>query len=179
LISSERRATQLEIEKQALKKEEDPNSRERLTVIDKELAEIRERANALKAKWKKEKDLIARQRQLKEQLEQLKSKSKRRAQGNLQRVPNPVWPHPTNRGRTEEAHAQMEKPARCACSRKKWTKKTSPASSPSGRAFQSRRCSKAKSRSYHDGRAPAPARRWPGRSPWTRGQMPSAVRARG
>jgi len=68
----ERRVTQLEIEKQALKKEDDPNSKERLAVIDKELAEIRERSNALKANWKKEKDLIARTRTLKEKLEQLK-----------------------------------------------------------------------------------------------------------
>ena len=52
----ERRATQLEIEKQALKKEDDANSKDRLAVIDKELAEIREKANALKANWKKEKD---------------------------------------------------------------------------------------------------------------------------
>ena len=55
----ERRATQLEIEKQALKKEDDPNSRERLAVIEKELAEIREKSNALKANWKQEKDVIA------------------------------------------------------------------------------------------------------------------------
>jgi ATP-dependent Clp protease ATP-binding subunit ClpB len=83
----ERRATQLEIEKQALKKEDDPNSRERLAIIDKELAEIRERSNALKANWKKEKDLIARQRQLKEQLEQLKIEEQtEERKGNLQRV---------------------------------------------------------------------------------------------
>ena len=56
----ERRAMQLEIEKQALKKEDDPNSKERLAVIEKELAEIREKSNTLKANWKKEKDLIAR-----------------------------------------------------------------------------------------------------------------------
>src|ERR1700751_5531551 len=59
----ERRATQLEIEKQALKKEDDPNSRERLATVERELAEIREKSNALKAKWKQEKDLIARSRQ--------------------------------------------------------------------------------------------------------------------
>jgi len=83
----ERRAMQLEIEKQALKKEDDPNSRERLAIIDKELAEIRERSNALKANWKKEKDLIARQRQLKEQLEQLKIEEQaEERKGNLQRV---------------------------------------------------------------------------------------------
>src|SRR6266581_2515066 len=69
----ERRATQLEIEKQALKKEDDPNSKERLAVIEKELAEIREKSNTLKANWKKEKDLIGRVRALKEQIEKLKA----------------------------------------------------------------------------------------------------------
>jgi ATP-dependent Clp protease ATP-binding subunit ClpB len=83
----ERRATQLEIEKQALKKEDDPNSRERLAAIEKELAEIRERSNALKAKWKKEKDMIARSRALKEKIEQLKIEEQaEERKGNLQRV---------------------------------------------------------------------------------------------
>jgi ATP-dependent Clp protease ATP-binding subunit ClpB len=83
----ERRATQLEIEKQALKKEDDANSRERLAVIDRELAEIRERANALKAKWKQEKALIARTRELKERIEQLKiEEQSEERKGNLQRV---------------------------------------------------------------------------------------------
>src|SRR5205807_6577202 len=45
----ERRAMQLEIEKQALKKEDDPNSEERLAVINRELAGIREKSNTLKA----------------------------------------------------------------------------------------------------------------------------------
>jgi ATP-dependent Clp protease ATP-binding subunit ClpB len=83
----ERRAMQLEIEKQALKKEEDPNSRERLAAIDKELAGIREKSNALKAAWKQEKDLIARQRALKEKLEQLRIEEQtEERKGNLQRV---------------------------------------------------------------------------------------------
>jgi len=83
----ERRATQLEIEKQALKKEDDPNSKERLKFIDKELAEVREKSNALKAKWKQEKDLIARSRQLKEKIEQLKLEEQtEERKGNLQRV---------------------------------------------------------------------------------------------
>src|SRR5438874_2324139 len=83
----ERRATQLEIEKQALKKESDPNSKERLGVIEKELAGIREQSNTLKAKWKKEKDLIARSRQLKEKIEQLKIEEQtEERKGNLQRV---------------------------------------------------------------------------------------------
>jgi ATP-dependent Clp protease ATP-binding subunit ClpB len=83
----ERRATQLEIERQALKKEDDANSRDRLMVIDKELAEIREKANTLKANWKREKDLIARSRALKEKMEQLKTEEQaEERKGNLQRV---------------------------------------------------------------------------------------------
>jgi ATP-dependent Clp protease ATP-binding subunit ClpB len=83
----ERRATQLEIEKQALKKEDDANSKERLAHVDKELAGIREQSNALKAKWKQEKDVIARARALKEELEQLKiEEAAEERKGNLERV---------------------------------------------------------------------------------------------
>ena len=83
----ERRATQLEIEKQALKKEDDANSRERLALVEKELAGIREKSNALKARWKQEKDLIGKARQLKEKIEQLKIEEQaEERKGNLQRV---------------------------------------------------------------------------------------------
>jgi ATP-dependent Clp protease ATP-binding subunit ClpB len=83
----ERRATQLEIEKQALKKEDDANSKDRLKVIDRELAEIREKSTALKANWKKEKDVIAHSRALKEKIEQLKIEEQaEERKGNLQRV---------------------------------------------------------------------------------------------
>jgi ATP-dependent Clp protease ATP-binding subunit ClpB len=83
----ERRATQLEIEKQALKKEDDPNSKERLAHVEKELAGIREQSNALKAKWKQEKDVIAKARALKEKLEQLKiEEAAEERKGNLERV---------------------------------------------------------------------------------------------
>jgi ATP-dependent Clp protease ATP-binding subunit ClpB len=83
----ERRAMQLEIEKQALKREDDANSKERLAVVEKELAGIREQANALKAKWKQEKDAIARIRALKEKLEQLKTEeAAEERKGNLERV---------------------------------------------------------------------------------------------
>jgi ATP-dependent Clp protease ATP-binding subunit ClpB len=83
----ERRATQLEIEKQALKKEDDRNSRERLALVEKELAGIREQSNALKARWKQEKDVIAKSRALKEKLEQLKLEEQaEERKGNLERV---------------------------------------------------------------------------------------------
>src|SRR5499427_3266588 len=83
----ERRATQLEIEKQALKKEDDPNSRERLAAVERELAQIRERANTLKIRWKTEKEEITRIRQLKERIEQLKIEEQQaERKGDLERV---------------------------------------------------------------------------------------------
>jgi ATP-dependent Clp protease ATP-binding subunit ClpB len=83
----ERHATQLEIEKQALKKEDDANSKERLASVEKELAGIREQSNALKARWKQERDVIAKARTLKEKLEQLKiEEAAEERKGNLERV---------------------------------------------------------------------------------------------
>ena len=68
----ERRAIQLEIERQALKREDDLNSRERLAAVEKELAQVREQANALKARWRQEKEAIAKVQASKERIEQLK-----------------------------------------------------------------------------------------------------------
>ncbi len=68
----ERRATQLEIERQALVKETDPNSRERRSAVEKELANLREQSNRLKAVWQQEKAKINRIRELKERIEKLK-----------------------------------------------------------------------------------------------------------
>ena len=83
----ERRATQLEIERQALKKEDDPNSKERLHQVEKELADIREKSNSLKARWKQEKELITRIRALKEKIEQLRiEEQSEERKGNFQRV---------------------------------------------------------------------------------------------
>ncbi|HEV2989908.1 MAG TPA: ATP-dependent chaperone ClpB [Candidatus Angelobacter sp.] len=83
----ERKATQLEIEKQALKKEDDRNSRERLAAVERELADLREQAGALKVRWKQEKEAITHVRELKERIEQLKIEEQQaERQGNLERV---------------------------------------------------------------------------------------------
>jgi ATP-dependent Clp protease ATP-binding subunit ClpB len=83
----ERRATQLEIEKQALKKEDDANSRERLEVVERELAQIREQSNALKVRWKQEKEGITKVSELKKRIEQLKIEDQQaERKGDLERV---------------------------------------------------------------------------------------------
>jgi len=65
----ERRIRQLEIERVALAKETDAASVERLSVLDKELADLQEQSLSMKAHWQGEKDAIAQIRELKEQLE--------------------------------------------------------------------------------------------------------------
>ncbi len=83
----ERRIMQLEIERQALRKESDARSRERLAEIEKELGGLREQSNRLKAQWQIEKDAIGRIRKLKEQIEQLKAEEQRQERaGDLARV---------------------------------------------------------------------------------------------
>ena len=66
-----RKIIQLEIEEAALKKEEDPLSKSRLSELQKELAEHRDRFNVMKAQWENEKNAISRVQQLREQLEDL------------------------------------------------------------------------------------------------------------
>jgi len=73
----ERRILQLEIERQALSKESDPHSRQRLREIEKELSSLREKSNSLKAQWQVEKEAIARIRKAKGEIDQLKTEEQR------------------------------------------------------------------------------------------------------
>jgi ATP-dependent Clp protease ATP-binding subunit ClpB len=64
-----RRVMQLEIEREALKKESDPASRDRLEKLERELAELRAEGDALRAQWQNEKEAVQRLRSLREQIE--------------------------------------------------------------------------------------------------------------
>ena len=68
----ERKTTQLEIERQALLKEDDAGSKERLAELERELADHRERAGQLKLRWRAEKEAISKIRGLKSAIEQAK-----------------------------------------------------------------------------------------------------------
>jgi ATP-dependent Clp protease ATP-binding subunit ClpB len=83
----ERRATSLEIEKNALTREDDPNSRERLVEVERELAEVKERASGLRARWQKERGAIGEIAELKQKLEQLRFEAEQATRkGDLQRA---------------------------------------------------------------------------------------------
>jgi ATP-dependent Clp protease ATP-binding subunit ClpB len=83
----ERRGISLEIEKNALQREDDANSRERLTAVERELAEVREQAAGLRARWQKERGAIGEIAALKEKLEALRFEmTEATRKGDLQRA---------------------------------------------------------------------------------------------
>ena len=71
----ERRIIQLEIEKQALGREDDRGARERLAGIEGELSGLRESSQAMKARWQAEKIQIARIQELKERVDALRTEA--------------------------------------------------------------------------------------------------------
>jgi ATP-dependent Clp protease ATP-binding subunit ClpB len=73
LDETRRRIMQLEIEREALRKETDNASRERLARLEKELADLKAEFDALSARWQGEKEAVNRLRQLREQVEQTKT----------------------------------------------------------------------------------------------------------
>jgi len=70
-----RRITQLEIEREALKKEKDPASKDRLAKLEQELAELSSQREEMIEHWKREKEVITRIREIKEQLEATRSEA--------------------------------------------------------------------------------------------------------
>ncbi len=69
----DRRIVQLKIEREALKKESDPASRDRLQRLERELAELEEKSAALTQQWKQEKEKLTEAQRLKERLDQARS----------------------------------------------------------------------------------------------------------
>ena len=67
-----RKSMQLEIEREALKKETDQGSKDRLEILEKELAEMNAKKSLLKSQWELEKRDITKVKQLKEEAEKVK-----------------------------------------------------------------------------------------------------------
>lgn len=82
-----REQTRLQIEKQALLKEDDKDSKARLKEIEKVLADVDERTRELELRWKGEKDLISKLRAIKNEVDKLTNEAEyEERRGNLERV---------------------------------------------------------------------------------------------
>ncbi|HEY8953320.1 MAG TPA: ATP-dependent chaperone ClpB [Candidatus Dormibacteraeota bacterium] len=73
----ERQIRKLEIERQALKKETDAASQDRLNTLEQQLAGLAEQRNSLRARWEQEKSVIGRARELKQKLEEIRQEAER------------------------------------------------------------------------------------------------------
>lgn len=79
-----RRLKQLEIEREAIKRE---NDTEKIAVLDKDIAELREQEHSFRAKWEGERELVNKIQQNKQSIEQLKYEAERaEREGNYERV---------------------------------------------------------------------------------------------
>ena len=98
-----RRMRQLEIEREGIRREKDPQSQERLEKIERELAQLREEIETLKKQWESEKNSIKKLRELKEQMENAKLEAERaEREGDLGRTAELRY------GRLTELNKQMK-----------------------------------------------------------------------
>ncbi len=82
-----RTAMQLEMERQALEKEKDEASRKRLESITRELADTREKVDAMLARWQSEKDVVTRAREAQKQIDTLRTEAEQaQRRGDLGRA---------------------------------------------------------------------------------------------
>ena len=103
LDSMERKIRQLEIEKEALKKEKDDASRARLNEIEKSLAELREDYQGLETHWQNEKKIIDQIKENSKQIDQLREEATQAERDlNLQRVAE------INYGKIPELQKQLD-----------------------------------------------------------------------
>jgi len=82
-----RRIRQLEIEREALKKEKDEPSKKRLKELEKELAELKEQNQKLELRWQQEKDVIEQIKEFSKEIDRLKEEAAQQERAsNLERV---------------------------------------------------------------------------------------------
>ncbi len=111
LDALERSIRRLEIEKRALEKDKDERSKKKIKEIESELADNREKFNALSLQWKRERDLIAALRGSKEEIDRLRAEADMaERQGQLDRVAEIRYGRiPEEEGRLREEEKKLAK----------------------------------------------------------------------
>ncbi len=104
-----RSAMQLEMERQALAKEKDEDSKQRLEAISKNLADTKEKVDAMIAQWKSEKDVVIRAREVQKNIDALRTEAEQaQRQGNLGRASEILYGEiPAAEAAAKEAKAKL------------------------------------------------------------------------
>ncbi len=99
----ERRVMQLEIERTALEREKDKESKERRGIIERELAELKEKSSAMKAQWQQEKDTLGAVGRIKQQIDATRVEAEQATRaGDLQKAAEITY------GKIPELERQMK-----------------------------------------------------------------------
>ena len=99
----QRKITQMEIEREALKKETDPSAKDRMAGLEKSIGTLKENIHGMKAHWMNEKDTIQNIRKIKEEMEQLGVEEQMaERKGDLARVAEIRY------GRTQDLKTRLE-----------------------------------------------------------------------
>ena len=144
LDEATRRQMQLEIEREALKKESDAASRERLAKIEKEVAELKTSTASLRAQWQADQEALKKQREIRAQIDQVKTEIEQAERAyDLNKAAELKY------GKLTGLEKQLgERGASAdAAQRRSRRRGHRPGGQPLDRAFLSRSCSKARSRS--------------------------------
>lgn len=106
-----RTAMQLEMERQALSKEKDEDSRQRLEKITRDLADAREKANAMIAQWKSEKEVVVKAREAQKKIDALRTEAEQaQRKGDLGRASEILYGEiPAAETAAKEARAALAK----------------------------------------------------------------------
>jgi len=106
-----RTAMQLEMERQALSKEKDEDSRQRLEKITRDLADAREKANAMIAQWKSEKEVVVKAREAQKKIDALRTEAEQaQRKGDLGRASEILYGEiPAAEAAAKEARAALAK----------------------------------------------------------------------
>ena len=148
----ERRRMQLEIEREALRKEKDDASKARLEALERELADLRERGDAMKSQWEKEKEIVSAIRATREEQERLQPEIEAAERAaDYARAAELKYGTATELEKRlaelEEQLRELKSQRNRSCSRRRSTRTTSPRSSRAGPASPSAGCWRARRRS--------------------------------
>ncbi len=109
----ERHIARLEVERQALRREDTPAGKGRLGELDREIADLKERVGAMRARWERERDLVRRIKTAKEEIEGLKAEADRtRREGNYDRAAEILYGKlPAAEKELDDARGELERGA--------------------------------------------------------------------
>ena len=178
LDSIDREIVRLKIEQEALKKESDPGSKDRLKQLETELKSLEKQSADITTRWKAEKEKLSDAQKLKTELDWLARRTRERAaRGEYQRAGELAYGRIPELEKKLASRSRPPRTPKAPWSRRRSPPTTSPASSRAGPACRSTGCSRARRKSCCAWKTNLPSASSARRKPCTRWRPPCAAPA--